>query len=140
MNTYVEPVCSKCGISESDSDIGYLIPIEVIVNPGEEGHSQVRMFLCNEDAIPILDTITKLGFVMHHHGSTCLLEDEDCIGAKEYGICPTPWDSDDDFPVNIGQESTKDALREATANHYQKLAEDYLAKADRIREGTEDVG
>lgn len=139
MSLNVEPVCSKCGVSESDSDIGYLIPVEVIVNPDEEGHSDIRMFLCNEDAIPVLDTIAKLGFVMHHHGSTCLLEDEDCIGNDYFGTCPTPWNYDDGFPVNIGQESLKDALREATINHYQNLAEQYLAKADRIREGQEDV-
>lgn len=82
--------CSWCGVLESESQWGILIPVEVITNSGEEGAADVVQLLCDEHAERVHHGLTELGFRDHRHGGANFLEDEECPGYKNMDNCPTP--------------------------------------------------
>ena len=64
----------------------YWIPIEVHAGePQEEGWAVAKKIFCETCAIGILDHLIDLGFGVHYHGSTNLLEPNYCDDP-----CPTP--------------------------------------------------
>lgn len=83
--------CSKCGKSSEDCDWGSLIDVSVVTADGEEGFAYVTQLLCDDCLNPMLDALTSLGFVDHHHGGIDFLEDLSCCGGNNaYDNCPTP--------------------------------------------------
>lgn len=80
--------CYVCGYSEDEG--AQLTDITVIAADGEEGHSDITMYVCENDLANKLDGLAALGFVNHQHGSTTLLEDESCAGFADMTKCPRP--------------------------------------------------
>lgn len=103
------PRCSVCGaveaytgdyyditgIPEDAFTADYLIQVVVQTNLGEEGYDKVVRFFCDEHDHRAIVELQQIGYVSHHHGSTCLLEDQSC----SYDDCPhgvhSPYDLDD---------------------------------------------
>jgi hypothetical protein len=84
-------VCSLCGIEEDETEYGFLGDIRVTVMDGEEGYANIVHLLCDDCLTKQVAGLRKLGFVDHRHGSTNLLEDEDCPGyIGSMHNCPTP--------------------------------------------------
>jgi hypothetical protein len=87
-----ERFCSRCGLSEDETDWLVLLDITVKTCIGEEGFSAVENLYCDECFSDVCDGLMALGFVSHRHGTTSSLEDMDCPGAENYGTCPNPTD------------------------------------------------
>lgn len=82
--------CAICGISEDEQDETYgwpLLPIQVIVNSGEEGFSDVKRFYCGEHSDDVINALLPLGLGSHRHGSTTLVESDPAV-CGGYGKCP----------------------------------------------------
>jgi hypothetical protein len=77
--------CAVCGISK-DEDSEPLIPVDISINPGEEGASYVTRWYCDEDLETLAYQLIRYGLGSHHHGSTTLVEaDTEVCGG--YGKC-----------------------------------------------------
>jgi hypothetical protein len=57
----VEAKCDRCGISEEDADMGWLCPVVIAVNPGEEGGARDEYDYCNDCLIAIADVLVAAG-------------------------------------------------------------------------------
>lgn len=77
-----EPVCSRCGMPEFESEWGRLLDVRVVVAEGEEGFADLTQLLCDKHAGEAIDALRRLGFRDHRHGGTNLLEDRACPGAQ----------------------------------------------------------
>lgn len=85
--------CFKCGCTDSDNwdnGFGPCVDVCVMIANGEEGFSHISKYVCNDHLIEIVDAFKALGFRSHHHGSTTLLEDDQCPGYTDWLTCPTP--------------------------------------------------
>lgn len=85
--------CFQCGMTEEDSFDSWGMPLTdalVIVAYGEEGYSHIQKYVCGGHLAWLQDEFRRMGFVSHHHGSTTLLEDQDCPGYATSGACPNP--------------------------------------------------
>jgi hypothetical protein len=61
MEEVVEYTCDRCGVSEQDSDDGWLCPVAIEVNLGEEFGSRDEYDYCNPCLIAIADTLVAAG-------------------------------------------------------------------------------
>lgn len=82
--------CRVCGAKVGDPDIDYLTDFEITVARQEEGHSNVRGYLCEEHMIVFADSMQLLNMTLHVHGGICFLEDTTCPGHANTEDCPTP--------------------------------------------------
>lgn len=82
--------CVVCHRSRDEVEFGLLTDITVVVADGEEGYSNVTLLLCDDDLNGLAETLRKLGFIDHRHGSTSTLEDIDCPGYYDMARCPIP--------------------------------------------------
>lgn len=81
-------ICSVPGCGVTQEDLGYLIYITVLTNPGNEGYAEVTQALCQQHYEKAADVLMELGFKSHNHHGTNLLDAEaECGG---YGKCPHP--------------------------------------------------
>lgn len=84
--------CRVCG--ERDEQYGgvkgYLTSFNLRISEGEEGHSVIDSWLCDEDLPMVTEALAECGIVMHAHGGICFLEDQTCPGASSMQACPTP--------------------------------------------------
>lgn len=78
--------CSGC--EGSEEEVGWMIEVRVITQPGEEGYSEVVMYLCEDCDTQVIDGLKALGFVNHTHGGTAFLQDDTCPGG--YANCTDP--------------------------------------------------
>ena len=84
--------CRACG--EVDVEYGgcrgYLTSFEVAIARGEEGHSVIDSWLCEEHLVTITDALNDAGVSIHAHGGICFLEDMKCPGHVSMEDCPAP--------------------------------------------------
>jgi hypothetical protein len=57
----VEYICDRCGIPEAQADMGWLYPVVIEVNAGEEGGSRDEYDYCNDCLIAIADILRAAG-------------------------------------------------------------------------------
>lgn len=92
--------CRFCGKTDHDHEsmgFGPLIDVTITIARGEEGHSHVAAYVCNEHLIATTDALVKAGFGIHVHGGICFLEDTNCVGySGSMHDCPTPESQYDD--------------------------------------------
>jgi len=98
--------CDGCGKTENgdqNSRWDFHIPydwIQIRVDAGEEyeeGYQRINQIFCEDCAIAKLEALMALGFKSHRHGSTNLLEDENCPGYNDMALCPTPEEYGSDY-------------------------------------------
>lgn len=85
--------CHWCDKTDDDNmadGYGPCVDIQIVIANGEEGHSDVKRYACDEHLTEVTEKLIGMGFGVHVHGGACLLEDTECIGATNYGSCPTP--------------------------------------------------
>jgi hypothetical protein len=81
--------CALCGLTEEENRKWYgsgLVPVELIVNSGEEGFSDVKRFYCDEHIDDVRNAVLMLGLGSHRHGSTTFIEADPTI-CGGYGKC-----------------------------------------------------
>jgi hypothetical protein len=82
--------CAICGIGEDENREIYggpLIPVQLLVNTGEEGFSDVKRFYCDEHIDDVRNAVLPLGLGSHRHGSTTIVESDPSV-CGGYGKCP----------------------------------------------------
>jgi len=53
--------CDRCGVSEADAEMGWLCPVVIEVNEGEEGGSRDEYDYCNSCLIELADVLRAAG-------------------------------------------------------------------------------
>lgn len=94
-------LCVICGADEEANDNLPLTDVTVIVADGEEGHSSVRRFYCEEHLDDAVEALMGIGLKQHRHGGICFLEDETCPGHTDMCACPIPEDYDGNIIVDL---------------------------------------
>lgn len=84
--------CRICGEPDEENGgmKGFLTSMNIRISEGEEGHSVIEGWLCDEDLPMVTEALAECGLVIHAHGGICFLEDQTCPGAQSRAACPTP--------------------------------------------------
>jgi len=85
--------CATCGKNDTQNErdgYGPLTDVVIVLAASEEGHSELKKFLCQEHLVAFTNHMQDLDLVVHVHGGICYLEDVSCPGYLSPAQCPTP--------------------------------------------------